>query len=153
MSDFRQSIRTALDNPNLAGALGRFSEAYRTSRAKAYEGVDFESVRARIAQVKSYAAGNLEKLAEMFTNNAEASGAKVFRTSSPEAVVAYILRIARANGVRSVVKHGRPGHQFQVIGLQARSQRKRLGRYDHLNRGHGFCHGQLLELREYEPPR
>jgi L-lactate dehydrogenase complex protein LldF len=104
MSDFRQSIRTALENPNLAGALGRFSEAYRTSRAKAYEGVDFESVRARIAQVKSYAAGNLEELAEMFTYNAEASGAKVFRTSSPEAVVAYILRIAHANGVRSVVK-------------------------------------------------
>jgi hypothetical protein len=39
--EFRQSIATALNNPNLTGALGRFSEAYRVSRAKAYEGIDF----------------------------------------------------------------------------------------------------------------
>ena len=43
--EFRESINTALHNPNLTGALGRFSEAYRISRAKAYEGIDFEAVR------------------------------------------------------------------------------------------------------------
>ena len=105
MSDsFRQSIQSALHNPNLTGALGKFSEAYRISRAKAYEGVDFEAVRGRSAEVKSYAAQNLEELAEMFANNAEECGAKVMRTSDPQAVIAYILRIARENGVRSVVK-------------------------------------------------
>jgi len=35
---FRESIDKAVHNPNLTGALGRFSEAYRISRAKAYEG-------------------------------------------------------------------------------------------------------------------
>jgi hypothetical protein len=40
-TEFKQSILDALHNPNLGGALGRFSEAYRVSRAKAYEGIDF----------------------------------------------------------------------------------------------------------------
>ena len=105
MSDqFRQSIQTALGNPNLAGALGKFSEAYRISRAKAYEGIDFEALRSRIVEVKSYAAQNLEELAEMFANNAEESGAKVLRARDPFMVVDYILRVARDKGVRSVVK-------------------------------------------------
>ena len=54
--EFRESINTALHNPNLTGALGRFSEAYRISREKAYEGIDFEAVRTQIADRKGYAA-------------------------------------------------------------------------------------------------
>ncbi len=102
--EFRESINKALHNANLTGALGRFSEAYRTSRAKAYEGIDFEALRTRIAELKSYAASHLDVLAELFTSNAEARGAKVFRTKSPEKVREYILNIACENGVRSVVK-------------------------------------------------
>src|ERR1017187_3626446 len=55
-----------VNNANLTGALGRFSEAYRVSRAKAYEGIDFEELRGRIAQVKGYAAAHLEDLAAIF---------------------------------------------------------------------------------------
>ena len=102
--EFRDSINRALHNANLTGALGRFSEAYRTSRLKAYEGIDFEALRARIAELKSYAASHLDVLAELFTKNAEAKGAKVFRTNSPEKVREYVLNAARGNGVRSVVK-------------------------------------------------
>ncbi len=101
---FQESIHTAVNNANLTGALGRFSEAYRVSRAKAYEGIDFEELRTRVAEVKSYAAGHLDELAEKFAVNAEARGAKVFRTSDPKAVNEYILNLARKNGVKSVVK-------------------------------------------------
>ena len=65
--EFRDSINTALHNPNLTGALGRFSEAYRISREKAYEGIDFEAVRTQIAERKCYAASHLDELAEQFT--------------------------------------------------------------------------------------
>ena len=65
--EFRDSINTAVHNPNLTGALGRFSEAYRISREKAYEGIDFEAVRAQIAERKGYAASHLDELAETFT--------------------------------------------------------------------------------------
>ncbi|HET9594814.1 MAG TPA: LUD domain-containing protein [Anaeromyxobacteraceae bacterium] len=102
--EFKAQIAEALASPNLAGALGRFSEAYRISRAKAYEGYDFEALRARIAAVKGDAAGRLEELAALFTRSAEARGAKVFRAGSPQAVKDYVLALAREKGVRSVVK-------------------------------------------------
>ncbi|MFH1035336.1 MAG: LUD domain-containing protein [Pseudomonadota bacterium] len=102
--DFKQQIKQAIDNPNLTGALGRFSEAYVVSRAKAYEGIDFEALRQQIAQIKGDAAGRLEELAERFTARATAKGAKVFRTSDPQAVRDYILKLARDKGLKRVVK-------------------------------------------------
>ncbi len=102
--DFREAIAEALASPTLGGALGRFSEAYRASRAKAYQGYDFEALRRQIAAVKGDAAGRLEELAEGFTRSAEANGATVFRAGSPEAVRTYVLELARRRGVRSVVK-------------------------------------------------
>jgi L-lactate dehydrogenase complex protein LldF len=101
---FRNSINTALQNPNLTGALGRFSEAYRVSRGKAYEGIDFEAVRAQIAERKGYAASHLDELADRFTQQIEARGAKVFRTDDPTKVREYILNLAQKNGVKTIVK-------------------------------------------------
>src|SRR5664279_3005692 len=102
--EFRDSISKALHNANLTDTLGRFSETYRTSRLKAYEGIDFEVLRTRIAELKSYAASHLNVLSELFAKNAEAKGAKVFRTNSPEKVKEYILQVARENDVKSIVK-------------------------------------------------
>ncbi len=102
--EFRQSVRRAVNNANLTGALGKFSEAYRVNRLKAYEGLDFEALRSRIAELKSYAASHLDLLAELFKQNAEAKGATVFRTNDPAKVREYILQVARDNGVKTVVK-------------------------------------------------
>ncbi len=102
--EFRNSINTALHNPNLTGALGRFSEAYRISREKAYQGIDFEAVRTQIAERKGYSASHLDELAERFTQQAEARGTKVFRTDDPAKVRDYILHLAQQNSVKSVVK-------------------------------------------------
>lgn len=101
---FKESIQEALANPNLRGALGRFSEAYKISREKAYAGMDFEAVRDAVRDVKAYGASHLEELAEAFKIKAEAAGAKVYRASDPAEVKAYILALAKENGVRSIVK-------------------------------------------------
>ncbi len=101
---FRESVQRAVNNANLTGALGAFSEAYKVNRIKAYEGIDFEELRDRISRLKEYAASHLVQLCEQFTSNAEARGARVFRTSNPEAVREYILKVARDNGVKTVVK-------------------------------------------------
>ena len=101
---FKQSIDKALHNANLTGALGKFSEAYKVNRAKAYEGIDFEALRTQIATLKNYAASHLEELSVQFQKNAEAKGAKVFRTSDPAKVREYILKVAQENGVKSIVK-------------------------------------------------
>lgn len=101
---FRKKIDKALHSTTLTGALGRFSEAYRVSRAQAYDGIDFEALRGTIAEIKSSAASHLDDLAEQFKQKAEAKGAKVFRTSSPEEVKKYILNLAQERGVKRIVK-------------------------------------------------
>jgi len=103
-SEFKESIDKAVNNANLTGALGKFSEAYKVNRARAYEGIDFEALRTSVAESKANAAANLYKMAADFTRNAEALGAKVFRTSDPEQVKEYILKVARDNNVKTVVK-------------------------------------------------
>ena len=65
-TQFHESIQTALANGNLTGALGRFSESYRVSRAKAYEGIDFEALRDQIATAKSDASSRFEELAGQY---------------------------------------------------------------------------------------
>lgn len=102
--EIKQSIDKALKNVNIAGALGKFSEAYVIARAKAFEGIDFEELRARIAEIKGYAAEHLNELAEEFKRNAEAKGAKVFRTDDPEKAREYILKLAQEKGVKKIVK-------------------------------------------------
>jgi len=102
--EFRESIDRAVGNSILTGALGKFSEAYRVNRAKAYEGIDFEGLRSVIAERKALAASNLELFADTFARNAEALGARVFRTNDPEKVKEYILKIAQDNNVKNVVK-------------------------------------------------
>ena len=101
---FKSSIQTALHNANLIGALGKFSEAYKVNRAKAYAAIDFEALRGQIAERKAYAAAHLDELVSCFTENATARGAKVFRANSPQQAKEYILQVARDNGVRTVVK-------------------------------------------------
>jgi iron-sulfur cluster protein len=103
-TEFKESVHNAVNNANLTGALGKFSEAYKINRAKAYEGIDFEELRGRIADLKAYAAAHQEQLQDLFERNAVARGAKVFRTDDPARVREYILRVARENGVKTVVK-------------------------------------------------
>ena len=102
--EFKHSIDQALHNANLTGALGKFSEAWRVNRAKIYEGIDFEELRGRIAERKAYAVDHLQELSDLFQKNAEAHGAKVFRSNDPARVREYILQVARDNNVRTVVK-------------------------------------------------
>ncbi len=102
--EFKESIGTALEDSRLSAALGKFSEDYKVNRARIYEDTDFEELRTRIAACKSYAAEHMEELAVQFTQKAEALGAKVYRATSPEAVRQYILKVARENGVKSIVK-------------------------------------------------
>jgi iron-sulfur cluster protein len=103
-TEFKESITKAVNNANLTGALGKFSEAYKVNRAKAYEGIDFEELRGRIADLKGYAASHLDELSDLFQKNAEAAGATVFRTNDPAKVREYILKVAQENGVKTVIK-------------------------------------------------
>jgi L-lactate dehydrogenase complex protein LldF len=101
---FKQSVTDALANPVISSALGKFSEAYPISRAKAYQGIDFEELRCTIAERKGYAVEHLDELVAEFTRNAEARGTTVVRVTSPEQARAYLLDLCRSRGVTSLVK-------------------------------------------------
>jgi len=100
--ELTQSIHKALKNQNLAGILDRWN--YPATRAKAYEGIDFEELRSKIAEIKGGASEHLEELAAQFAKAAEARGAKVFRANSPEAVKDYITNLCKERGVKKIVK-------------------------------------------------
>ncbi len=100
--ELAQSIQKALKRQNLAGILDRWN--YPATRAKAYEGIDFEALRNQIAEIKGSAADHLEELAETFKKAAEARGSKVFRANSPQAVKDYIANLCKEKGVRKIVK-------------------------------------------------
>ncbi len=102
--EFKKSIQEAVTNPVLTGALGKFSESYRASRAKAYAGIDFETLRGRIAEAKSRAAARLDELADRFAQAATAKGAKVVRLNSGAQVREYIAALAQEKAVKLVVK-------------------------------------------------
>jgi L-lactate dehydrogenase complex protein LldF len=100
--ELAQSIHKALKRQNLAGILDRWN--YPATRAKAYEGIDFEALRNQIAEIKGSAADHLEELAEKFKKAAEARGVKVFRANSPQAVKDYIANLCKEKGVKKIVK-------------------------------------------------
>lgn len=104
MSQFAKAIDQALADPVLSDSLTRFSEAYRVGRARAYDGIDFEAVRGRIAERKAHAAQRMDELAARFTLQAQAAGAKVVRASSRLQACEHVLAIARQAGARLIVK-------------------------------------------------
>lgn len=101
---FQRSVSDALANPTISGALGKFSVAYPISRAKAYEGIDFEQLRQTIAERKGYAAEHFDELVETFTRTAQARGTRVVRANSADEVRAYVLGLCLARGVKRLVK-------------------------------------------------
>lgn len=103
-AEFKQKIENALENNVLRGALGRFGDAYIQARAKAYEGYDFEALRSKIAEIKSYAASHLDQMLDNFEKAATVRGAKVYRAETGEDVKRYILELAKNQGVKNIVK-------------------------------------------------
>lgn len=103
-AQFKQKIEDALENQVLRGALGRFGNTYGQAREKAYEGYDFEALREKVVEVKSYAAEHLDEMLEQFEKAATARGAKVFRASTGEEAKRYIIELAQKQNVKNIVK-------------------------------------------------
>ena len=102
--ELKQEIQRALDNHTLNRTLGNFCSTYPARREKAYEGVDFPTVQAKIKEAKSYAADHVDELIEEFTTNCEKRGGHVFRATSADAAMDYIRALVKEKGVKSVIK-------------------------------------------------
>lgn len=103
-AQFKQRIENALENQVLRGALGRFQDVYGKNREQAYEGYDFEALRDKVVEVKSYAAEHLEEMLDKFEASATSRGAKVFRASTGDDAKRYIIELAKRQNVKNIVK-------------------------------------------------
>lgn len=99
-----RNVARALRDETLRGALDRFALAYAESRARAYEGIDFEALRDRIVEAKDRAVARLDELAAEFTRQARARGAQVVRVASAAEAQEVVCTVALRHGVRSAVK-------------------------------------------------
>jgi iron-sulfur cluster protein len=103
-AEFKNKIDKALKNPIQRTALGNFGAFYGEAREKAYIGYDFEALRNQVAESKAYAAEHMEEMAQQFTAQVTARGAKVFRAKTGEDAKRYIIQLANAHGAKNIVK-------------------------------------------------
>ena len=102
--ELKREIQEALKNTTLSRTLGTFCATYPAKREKSYAGVDFESTRDSIKEVKSYAAEHVDEMIEEFTKNCTARGGNVFHAHSTEEAMEYIRNLVKEKGVKTIVK-------------------------------------------------
>src|SRR5882762_4935396 len=100
-----QRSHDALENTVLQGALKAATDTFIERRRDAITSVsDWEGLRQRARQVKEHTINNLDYYLEQVVEKVEAHGGKVFWARTGDDVSRYIIELARARGVKSVVK-------------------------------------------------
>jgi len=100
----KETITRKINDTFLRRALKNFAAAYPVARAKAFEGIDFEGLRGRIAENKRAGLKKLPRLIEDFTAAAESAGATVHFCRTPEEANRTILAIIKDKGADFLVK-------------------------------------------------
>jgi iron-sulfur cluster protein len=101
---YKSQIKKALGNQFLRTSLDNFALSYRESRAKAFENIDFETLKSEISCAKDESLPNLEALFETFKARAEAAGTQVHVAKTAQEANEIIAAIARKNDVKNIVK-------------------------------------------------
>jgi iron-sulfur cluster protein len=104
LKTYKQDLKRALQNQFLGTTLDNFATAYKASREKAFDGIDLDHLIAEIAAGKDAAIPRLEELFAAFKARAEAAGVKVHVAHTAFEANALMAEIARANGVKKIVK-------------------------------------------------
>ncbi len=103
--DLTQRSHDALENSVLQGALKAATATFIERRREAITSVsDWEALRQRARQVKEHTINNLDYYLEQLVEKVEAHGGKVYWARTGDDVSRYIIELARAGGVKSVVK-------------------------------------------------
>lgn len=100
----RKDIKGALANRHLRTALDNFARTYPEARENAYRGIDFESLREDIKEIKTGAIDDFRELADGFEQKLKGHGVSVYRASDGETVAHIISEIARKRNAKLAVK-------------------------------------------------
>jgi iron-sulfur cluster protein len=105
MRDIGRETREALADPVLEAAMSRAMKTMRERRATALPSpARFEELRIKARDIKEAAVEDQDRLLAEFESKAAAAGAVVVNVTTPEEARQYIVELARARGVRQVVK-------------------------------------------------
>jgi len=103
-SKLRKQVRQALADDTLQGALSRFTMLTKFGRQIGMTGIDFEALRQDLHDRKEKSIEDLPTLIRQFKENAAAAGAIVFEAANAGQANDYITRLARARGIKHVIK-------------------------------------------------
>ncbi len=104
LKEYKGELQGALDNEFLRTAMDNFAVAYRVSRAKAFAGMDVDSLVRDIAKAKDQAMARMDELYEEFKKNAERMGITVHLAKTGQEANEIIGRIAQKAKVKRIVK-------------------------------------------------
>jgi len=103
--DLTERSHDALENSVLQGALKAATTTFIERRRDAITSVsDWEALRQRARQVKEHTINNLDYYLEQTVEKVKAHGGKVYWAKTGDDVSRYIIELARARAVKSVVK-------------------------------------------------
>ena len=102
--DFRKRIRNAVNNLSLNTALERAVGSYAHSRTQAFEGMDFDGLRAELRACKEASLSQIPELFERFRQEAEKVGVRVYQAADGPETNKIVLDIAKSHGVKKIVK-------------------------------------------------
>ncbi len=104
LGDYRKKIDEALADDFLRRTLDTFAVAYKANREQVFKEVDERGLIKQIADSKDDACKHMDELYEQFKAKAEERGAHVHLAKDAEEANAIILKIAKENNVKRVIK-------------------------------------------------
>ncbi|MDO5483327.1 MAG: LUD domain-containing protein [Desulfovibrionaceae bacterium] len=104
LSDYRKQIDSALQDDFLRRTLDTFAVAYRANREAVFKEVDERALIGKIADAKDDACKHMEELYQQYKAEAEKRGVIVHRAVDAKEANEIIVRIAKENNVKRVVK-------------------------------------------------
>lgn len=100
----KDAVTKKINDAFLRRALKNFAAAYPLAREKAFDGIDFETLRQRISRAKLECLKELPDLVARFKSQAEQAGAKVYVCSTTEEANRTILNIIKCKRADFLIK-------------------------------------------------
>jgi iron-sulfur cluster protein len=104
MKEMRRKIEEKLNDKILYSTLKSFAANYKLSRDNAFKGLDFETLRKQVNNLKEFSRADVDELFQEFKKNVEDHGSRVYRARDAADANQYILDVCKKHGAEYVVK-------------------------------------------------
>ncbi len=103
--EFKSAAGVALNDPKIQSGLTGLFDGFHKARVRAADDTPgWEKMRERARAVKDHTIANLDYYLEMAETNVRRSGGQVYFAETAESASKYIIDLAKANDVKTVIK-------------------------------------------------